>query len=136
VDLHDQEADEDYDPRAKRGKKKAKPSLNPPETGRVLQHTLDEFHDHLLMSTSFEGNNSLLGIDYSSSQAGAAGLGSYMINDDIFAEGNLGGEGVLDGFGDIVDDLARELGEGWGVDVGNLQRYISLDSVDELNVKH
>ena len=122
--------DDDYDPKAKKSKKKAKPSINPPETGRALQHTLDEFHDHLLLSTSFEGNNSLLGFDYSSSQASAAGLGSFMINDDFFADGYVAGGGGLDGLGDIVDDLARELGEGWGIDVNSVQGYHQLCSAN------
>ena len=86
-----------------------------------MQHTLDDFHEHLLLSTSFEGNNSLLGFDHSSSQIGpVTGAGSFIIDDGLFAE-----DGGLGGLADIGEDLARELGEGWGVDIGANQGFAS-----------
>ncbi|KAH9858181.1 Rec8 like protein-domain-containing protein [Lenzites betulinus] len=106
--------DEDFDPKAKRAKSKGKqkqkdaPSSALVEHGRGL-HTLDEHHGHLLVdsfSGSISGSAPLGGPGPSSSQFdGGLGLG---FDDGLF---NLP-EGA--GGADIGDELARELGEGWG----------------------
>lgn len=92
------------------------------EAGRTARHTLDEHHEHLL-STSFEGN-SFLGIDASSSQLGqGAGFGSFTYgDDDAFLGENDVGLGFDLGLG---DDLAMELGEGWG-GAGNTKQVFPL----------
>lgn len=105
--------DDEFTPNGKKSKPKAKPkqSLLSSEAGRAALHTLDESHEFLL-STSFEGNHSFLGgMDLTSSQYDAgAHFGSYAFDDNIFGAGDQ-----LDvGLNDIGDDLARELGEGWG----------------------
>ncbi|KAH8120144.1 Rec8 like protein-domain-containing protein [Phellopilus nigrolimitatus] len=96
-----------------KSKSKAKLSLILSETGRANLHTLDEHHEHFL-STSFEANGSFIaGIDPSSSQIEPGmNFGSFAFDDNIF-----GMDDQLDlGIGEIGDDLARELGEGWGVE--------------------
>lgn len=77
------------------------------EHGRGL-HTLDEHHSHLL-ADSFGGSiggSALSGAGPSSSQFdGGFGLG---FDDNVFALPEGAGDA------DIGDELARELGEGWG----------------------
>lgn len=97
------ESDEEYDPSAKRKRKKASDaplSQLGPARGNV--HTLDENYDHLLsMALDASFNESGLGIaGTSSSQAG------FGFEDDFF--------GGIDTINDIGDELARELGDGWG----------------------
>ena len=84
----------------------------PSETGRANLHTLDEYHEHLL-STSFDANGSFL-LDPSSSQIDVGlRFEPFGFDDNMFGPGDN-----LDmGIGDIGDELARELGEGWGADI-------------------
>ena len=102
--------DEEYDPKAKnktqRKKKVVSEAMPPPssEVGRPNLYTLPEDHSHIFsnsMDLSFSGD------------AGPAALSSqvdaYGFDDNLF-----GGPGIaVDGL-DIADELARELGEGWG----------------------
>lgn len=106
-----EESDDEFDPTAKKAKQKGKPRSKPPssaiENARANLHTLDEHHDHLLSGSfdaSFNGSG-FGGIVPSSSQID----GGLDFNDDLFAL-----PGGLDFGGDFGDDLARELGEGWG----------------------
>ncbi|KAI0778213.1 Rec8 like protein-domain-containing protein [Trametes elegans] len=104
-------SDEDFDPKAKRPKSKGKQKLKDApsaimEHGRAL-HTLEEHHDHLLAEafhSSIGGSIAPGGADVSSSQFGVFGF-----DDNVFALP----EGAVEG--DIGDELARELGEGWGI---------------------
>ncbi|EIW64648.1 uncharacterized protein TRAVEDRAFT_42055 [Trametes versicolor FP-101664 SS1] len=105
--------DADFDPRFKKpkpkgkGKQKDAPSSVIMEHGRGL-HTLDEHHSHLL-ADSFGGSiggSALGGAGPSSSQFDMGfGLG---FDDNVFALPEGAGDA------DIGDELARELGEGWG----------------------
>ena len=72
-------------------------------------HTLDEHHDHLL-SQSFDASFSGAGFDGALSAQMETG---FQFSDDVF--GMHGGMGLGDG--DIGDELAKELGEGWGAPV-------------------
>lgn len=126
-------ADDDFAPHDKaKVKAKTKLSTANPEMGRVGLHTLDEQHEFLL-SASFEGNGSFLGLDPSSSQVDPAGHLGSLANDDIF----MGTGGHMD-YGmdlgaDIGDDLARELGEGWGLDTQNFGVvYAALHTLDKV----
>ncbi|KAL5534409.1 hypothetical protein ACEPAG_871 [Sanghuangporus baumii] len=116
-----------------KSKGKSKTSLLPSETGRGNLHTLDEHHEHLL-STSFDANGSfLIGIDPSSSQIDPGlRFGSFGFDDNIFGPGdNLDMD-----LGDIGDELARELGEGWGADIPQtaLDVPMDLDQQPDFNV--
>ncbi|KAI0363909.1 hypothetical protein BV20DRAFT_65414 [Pilatotrama ljubarskyi] len=107
-------SDEDFDPKAKKSKSKGKqrqkdaPSSAVMENARAL-HTLDEHHDLLLadaFNVSLGGSALGGGPDPSSSQFdGGFGFG---LDDNVFDLPEGGGEA------DIGDELARELGEGWG----------------------
>ncbi|KAL7285330.1 hypothetical protein ACG7TL_000425 [Trametes sanguinea] len=106
-------SDDDFDPRFKRPKAKGKQKRDAPssaivEHARAL-HTLDEQHGHLLNSSlGFRGGSAAPGggMEASSSQFdGGFGLG---FDDSVFALPEGAGEA------DIGDELARELGEGWG----------------------
>jgi meiotic recombination protein REC8, fungi type len=105
---HDQD-DQDFDPTNKRPKQKKKPRhIASMENLRTNLHILNEDLSHIL-SNSFEAsfseqNSGMLGIDLSSQSVGA-----FAFEDDIF-----GALQDLDLGGDIGDELARELGEGWG----------------------
>ncbi|KAJ3779208.1 Rec8 like protein-domain-containing protein [Lentinula raphanica] len=106
----DDEEDQEYDPK-KKNKQKQTAAKPPPltEDVRADMVTLKEHHDHLLSNSfdlSFQGSQRD-GFDVSSSQAGPAGFG---FNDDFFP-GFDDGLVIDPGIG---DDLARELGEGWG----------------------
>jgi hypothetical protein len=100
--------DQDFDPTNKTSKRKKKSKPIPPsEDVRTNRHILNEDLSHLL-SNSFdasfsEPNLNISGIDLSSQSAAVFGFG-----DDFF------GAHDLDLGGDIGDELARELGEGWG----------------------
>ncbi|KAI0639429.1 Rec8 like protein-domain-containing protein [Trametes polyzona] len=121
--------DEDYDPKSQRAKSKGKgkqreaPSSAVVEHARAL-HTLDEQHGHFFVD-SFGGSiggSAPGGPGPSSSQFdGGFGLG---FDDNVFALP----EGAIEG--DIGDELARELGEGWGVSAAQerqgLQEPVSL----------
>ncbi|KAI0756960.1 Rec8 like protein-domain-containing protein [Daedaleopsis nitida] len=110
--IQEDEGDGDFDPRSKKpkskGKQKDAPLSTTAERGRGL-HTLEEDHDHLL-AAAFDGSltgsgstQGAVGFAASSSQADA-GFGF----DDVFAlPEDVAGA-------DIGDELARELGEGWG----------------------
>ncbi|KAL1741877.1 Rec8 like protein-domain-containing protein [Schizophyllum fasciatum] len=94
--------DEDYDPKSgRRAKAKGAAAAPEDEVLRADKHTLREHHDHLL-SASYDFSFS--GADPSSSQVDHA----FLLQDDIFD--------VPDAFdlGGLGDELARELGEGWG----------------------
>ena len=72
-------------------------------------HTLKENHD-LILSASVDNsfrNEGFGGIAPSSSQFG----GGFGFDDDFLAG--------LDGGADIGDELAKELGEGWGAPMSN-----------------
>ena len=71
-------------------------------------HTLDENHAHLL-SASFDASlNQSSNLAVPSSSQFDAGFG-YVFDDNFF-----GMSDGLDFGGEIGDELARELGEGWG----------------------
>lgn len=103
-DRDDSHKDADFDPSQLISSKKPKSKkVLPPEEVRAEAVTLKENHEHLLSNSfdiSFSGSQSLLGL--SSSQAGG------MIDDFFGPDDALD----LEGFG---DELARELGEGWGL---------------------
>ena len=98
--------DGDFNPKSLKRKQKAKPKpFSPPENARVHLHTLDEHHEHLLSASfdaSFHGSGSL---DQSSSHLDSG----FGFDDNLFS-----GLDGLDIGGGIGDELARELGEGWG----------------------
>ncbi|KAJ7103545.1 Rec8 like protein-domain-containing protein [Mycena belliarum] len=109
--LEDVETDDDgFDSKIKSRKsgRKNKASQLAEDPRAADIYTLKEHHDHLLSNSfdlSFDANG---GIDPSSSQMGGA-----FVLDDIF----LAASDALDiseGLGDLGDDLAKELGEGWG----------------------
>ena len=102
--------DEEYDPKAKskiqKKKKVAAEAMPPPssEIGRPNLYTLPEDHSHIFsnsMDLSFSGD---MGFAVPSSQVDA-----YGFDDNLF-----GVQGVAADGPDIADELARELGEGWG----------------------
>ncbi|KAG7450531.1 uncharacterized protein BT62DRAFT_520092 [Guyanagaster necrorhizus] len=101
--------DAEYNPNGKPLKPKSKPSKPSsaaiPEDVRAELCTLKENYDHLLSTSfdlSFNGNAPGLSQDPSSSQVD----GGFM-NDPFFSDGaDLGGL--------LGDELAKELGEGWG----------------------
>ena len=106
-------SDDDFDPTCKKPKSKGKQKQKEPplsataEHGRAL-HTLEEHHNHLL-TAAFDGSltgsvQGGPGFAASSSQVD----GGFGFDDNLFA--------LPDGMGgaDIGDELAQELGEGWG----------------------
>ncbi|KZT65163.1 hypothetical protein DAEQUDRAFT_769100 [Daedalea quercina L-15889] len=106
----EEESDDEFDPSAKKAKGKQKAREKPPsllsENIRANLHTLNEHHDHLL-SQSFDASFSATGFGelVSASQMEAG----FAFSDDVF-----GLPGDVGFGGDIGDELARELGEGWG----------------------
>jgi hypothetical protein len=121
IDISDQtkpeevESEDEFDPKAKSKKSSRKNKApQPAEEPRADRYTLQEHHDHLLSNSfdlSFSGN----GVDPLSSQNGGFAL------DDIFLAATDGldiGEG-------LGDDLAKELGEGWGVFPDNAEWAMS-----------
>ncbi|KAJ7225526.1 Rec8 like protein-domain-containing protein [Mycena pura] len=97
-----------FDPKSKSKKAPRKNKASQPaEDARATDmYTLREHHDHLF-SNSFDFSfNTNAGMDPSSSQVG----GSFAF-DDIFLSASDGLD-VGEGLG---DDLAKELGEGWGI---------------------
>ncbi|ESK86634.1 rad21 rec8 n terminal domain protein [Moniliophthora roreri MCA 2997] len=101
-DLDDQE----FNPHSKRQalKPTSKASVHS-EDLRAEACTLKEHHDHLLSQSfdlSFQGSTGEM--DVSSSQAGPV----FMLDDNFLLSDGLGLDGGLG------DELARELGEGWG----------------------
>ena len=113
--------DEEYDPKARsktqKRKKVASEAIPPPssEVGRPNLYTLPEDHSHIFsnsMDLSFSGD---AGFAVLSSQVDA-----YGFDDNLFGAPGIAVDGP-----DIADELARELGEGWGGDqtiecVGNV----------------
>ena len=111
--------DGDYDPKAKgktQKKKKVVAEAMPPpssEIGRPNLYTLPEDHSHMLstsMDLSFSGDVGFVALP---SQVDA-----YGFDDNLFGAPGI----VADGL-DIADELARELGEGWGG--GQTIEYVS-----------
>ncbi|EJD04134.1 uncharacterized protein FOMMEDRAFT_155258 [Fomitiporia mediterranea MF3/22] len=125
----DAEEDDEFTLEGQRSKAKpkgkSKTSLIPSETARANLHTLDESHE-LLLSTSFEANGSFLaGFDPSSSQVDPAmRFGSFAFDDNLFGAGDHFDLGL----GDIGDELARELGEGWGADAPNVSFDVPMQN--------
>lgn len=108
----DDEGDGDFDPRSKKAKSKGKqkeaPLSTTAEHARGL-HTLEEDYDHLLAAAfdgSLSGTGSAQGpTAFAASSSQADGGFAF---DDVFAlPEDVGGA-------DIGDELAQELGEGWG----------------------
>ncbi|CCL99539.1 uncharacterized protein FIBRA_01557 [Fibroporia radiculosa] len=111
-----EESDDEFDPITKKGKHKAKgkakaktrpPSSALSENPRVNLHTLEENYEHLFSGSfdaSFNGSG-LGGIVVSSGNT----EGGFGFGNDLFdlPEG-------IDFSREIGDELARELGEGWG----------------------
>ncbi|KAF8213061.1 Rec8 like protein-domain-containing protein [Mycena galopus ATCC 62051] len=99
------ESEDEFNPKVKSKKSKGKNKApQPAEEPRADRFTLQEHHDHLLSNSfdlSFNGN----GVDPSSQNGGGFAL------DDIFLAAPDGLD-IGDGLG---DDLAKELGEGWGI---------------------
>ncbi|KAJ6575101.1 hypothetical protein B0H19DRAFT_1254715 [Mycena capillaripes] len=123
------ETDDEFNPKSKSKKPSRKNKApQPAEDPRADMYTLKEHHDHLLSNSfdlSFNGN----GINPSSSQTG----GDFAL-DDIFLDASDG----LDVGAGLDDDLAKELGEGWGIfpdnandmqldDLGNNDADILMD---------
>ncbi|KAH9950358.1 Rec8 like protein-domain-containing protein [Amylocystis lapponica] len=109
ADSNAEESDDEFNPKAKKPRQKQKvremPSLL--ENPRGNKHTLEEHHVHLLSGSFDESFNDIgfAGIVPSSSQFD----GGFGFGDDVF-----GLPGGMDVTGEIGDELARELGEGWG----------------------
>ncbi|KAJ7487587.1 hypothetical protein B0H11DRAFT_2408492 [Mycena galericulata] len=101
------ETDDEFDPKVKARKANRKRTAQPAEEPRTDLYTLKEHHDHLL-SNSFDLSFNANGGDMnpSSSQNG----GGFTL-DDIF----LAAQDALDIDEGLGDDLAKELGEGWGI---------------------
>ncbi|KAJ7169912.1 Rec8 like protein-domain-containing protein [Mycena filopes] len=101
--LEEPESDDEFHPKSKSKKANRKNKApQPAEDPRADMYTLKEHHDHLL-SNSFDV--SFHGHDPSSSQIG----GGFAL-DDVF----LAASDALDVGDGLGDDLAKELGEGWG----------------------
>ncbi|RPD82524.1 hypothetical protein L226DRAFT_565089 [Lentinus tigrinus ALCF2SS1-7] len=105
-------SDDDFNPRSQKPKSKGKQRQSVPplsataEHGRAL-HTLDEHHNHLL-AAAFDGSLTASvqgGPGFAASSSQVEGFG---FDDNLFE--------LPEGAGgpDIGDELARELGEGWG----------------------
>jgi hypothetical protein len=100
--------DDDDNPKSKNTKAKGKPKSVPfTEDVRANLYTLDENHEHLL-SGSFDVslNESGAFLPSSSQFDGVFGFG---LDDNLFCASD--GLDIGEGIG---DELARELGEGWG----------------------
>ena len=103
-----EEDDDDFDPKSKKAKGKGKSRLLPlAENIRADLHTLNENHDHLLSASFDVSLNGSGPLPPSSSQFdGGFGFG---LDDNFF-----GASDGLDIGGGIGDEIAKELGEGWG----------------------
>lgn len=102
------EEDGNSDPKSKKGKGRGKLKAVPlAENLRADLHTLNENHEHLL-SASFDVSPNGSGVLPPSSSQFDGGFG-YGLDDNFF-----GAPDGLDVGGGIGDELARELGEGWG----------------------
>ncbi|KAL0581624.1 R8 protein [Marasmius crinis-equi] len=128
-DAVDEDADDqDFNPRSQKNKNKRKPNSNrdsqQAEDVRADACTLKEHHDHLMSASfdlSFQGNPEGGGIDPSSSQIDPA----FPLDDNFFQMSDGLGLGLDDG---LADELARELGDGWGASlVEELPRDMNVD---------
>ncbi|OCH96110.1 hypothetical protein OBBRIDRAFT_718943 [Obba rivulosa] len=102
------ESDEEFDPKAKKTKQKGKGKERPSsvvEDPRANRYTLDEHHN-LLLSGSFEAPFNATGF-------GGVAPSSSQFDGGFGFDDNLFDPAAMD-LGDIGDDLAKELGEGWG----------------------
>lgn len=104
--------DEEYDPRARsktQKKKKVVTEAMPPpssETGRQNLYTLPEDHSYIFsnsMDLSFSGDAAFV--------APSSQVDTYGFDDNLFGAPEIAAGGL-----NIADELARELGEGWGGD--------------------
>lgn len=101
--------DDDFDPKSRKSKGKARAKAAPvAENIRAALHTLDEHHDYLLSGSYDVSLNA--GADVPSSSQFDAGFG-YDFDNDLF-----NAAGGVDVGADFGDELARELGEGWGAE--------------------
>lgn len=114
-------SDNEFDPKSKKPKSKGKQKQNDApssiirEQARAL-HTLEEDHKYLL-TAAFEGSLNGSGQGGAGFEASSSVVdGGFAFDDDVFALP----EGA--GIADIGDELARELGEGWGGSVGQIDR--------------
>lgn len=107
---HTEVESEDEYGRPKKTSRKQKQRASSLEHARADRHTLDESLEHML-STSFDASASidLSGVGPSSSQMDVDGFGFGFPDDPL-----LGGDDLILEGADIGDELARELGEGWG----------------------
>ncbi|KAH8100703.1 Rec8 like protein-domain-containing protein [Cristinia sonorae] len=117
------ESDGEYDPinKKKKDKKKDKakePALSHTGAARGNLHTLEENYDYLL-SASFDASFHDTGFGVVGASSSQAGFG--------FEEDFLGG---MDAENDIAEELARELGAGWGA--FNDDRAISVEDAVNL----
>ncbi|KAI1797908.1 hypothetical protein LXA43DRAFT_969106 [Ganoderma leucocontextum] len=117
----DRGSDDEFDPKSKKPKSKGKqkqndvPSSIVPEHARAL-HTLAEDHKHLLTAV-FDGSLSGSGHGGTGFAVSSSVIDSgFGFDEDVFALPDGGG------VADIGDELARELGEGWGGSVAQLGR--------------
>ncbi|KIM85185.1 hypothetical protein PILCRDRAFT_96366 [Piloderma croceum F 1598] len=115
------EEDDDFDPKSKKGKGRPKLKAVPlAENLRADLHTLNENHEHLL-SASFDVSLNGSGVLPPSSSQFDEGFG-YGLADNFF-----GAPDDLDVGGGIGDELARELGEGWGASPIKGRNDIDID---------
>lgn len=108
ISARQDESDDEFDPKTRKAKKKGKGRDKPSsmiEDPRMNQYTLDEHHD-LLLSGPFEAPLSATGF-------GGAGPSSSQFDGGFGFDDNLFDHAAID-LGDIGDELAKELGEGWG----------------------
>ncbi|GJE86137.1 Rad21/Rec8 family protein [Phanerochaete sordida] len=100
-----EEDEEEYDPKSgrKTKRKRVKPSsISVAEEARANLHILQEDHSYLLSNSLVEDDQNVGGIIPSSSQ-----FGGFQFGDDYLDGVDLGG--------DIGDELAKELGDDWGL---------------------
>ncbi|KAJ7783773.1 Rec8 like protein-domain-containing protein [Mycena maculata] len=109
LELEEVDCDDEFNPKAKGKKSNRKKAPQSAEDPRADMYTLKEHHDHLL-SNSFDLSFNANGGDPSSSQDG----GGFAL-DDMF----LAATDALDIGDGLGDDLAKELGEGWGTFLEN-----------------
>lgn len=113
--------DDEFDPSGpsvKHSKQKKAPSMT--EDIRADNCTLKEHHDHLL-SASFDLSFSGSGSFDPSSQADPA----FSLDDILFPPGD-----EIDLGSGLADELAKELGEGWGGSPQKNKHDVDMDAVD------
>ncbi|TFK57093.1 hypothetical protein OE88DRAFT_1650669 [Heliocybe sulcata] len=130
LEQDENDADQEDEYGKTRGKSKGKnkqKSISVAEDPRAIPHTLNENLEQLL-STSFDasfGGNAFAGADPSSSQMDG-GFG-FALDDNPF-----GGPDDLD-LG-IADELAKELGEGWGIPSQSQAQDAQMELNMEINL--